>query len=141
MKISIGADHRGFALKTRIVDHFDEHEWLDVGCYAPQRTDYPLFAKRVCQDVLDGTADRGVLLCGSGVGMSVAANRHPKIYAALCWNAEIARMAREDDGTNVLVLPADFVDVETAFNMLDIWLTAEFKGGLYQRRLEMIDEE
>lgn len=141
MKISIGADHRGFQLKTKIIDHFEGHEWLDVGTYSDQRTDYPIYAKRVCQDIKQGVAERGILLCGSGVGICIAANRCKGVYAALCWNPEVACMAVEDDGANVLVIPADFVSAEQAFAIVQAWLTAEFKGGVYQRRLDMIDEE
>jgi ribose 5-phosphate isomerase B len=141
MKISIGADHRGFALKTNIIEHFDEHEWLDVGTYSDQRTDYPLFARRVCQDIVSQVADCGILICATGVGMAIAANRFKNIYAALCWNVDIARLAKQHDGTNVLVLPSDFISAEQAFAMIDVWLTAEFKEGVYQRRLEIIDEE
>lgn len=140
MKISIGADHRGFQLKTKIIEHFDSFQWLDVGVYSEQRTDYPIYAKRVCEDLKNGVADRGILLCGSGVGICIAANRCAGIYAALCWNKEVARMAKEDDGANVLVLPADFISAQEAYDIVDVWLRAEFKGGLYQRRLEMIDE-
>jgi ribose 5-phosphate isomerase B len=140
MKISIGADHRGFQLKTSIIEHLDEHEWLDVGCYSEQRTDYPIFAKRVCEDIINAVADCGILICASGVGMAMAANRYKGIYAALSWNTETARSAKEDDGANVLVLPSDFVSAEAAFTMIDIWLKAEFKEGVYQRRLELIDE-
>jgi len=141
MKISIGADHRGLSLKTNIMEHLDEHEWLDVGTYTEQRTHYPIFAKRVCQDIIDGVAQCGILICASGIGMSVAANRCKGIYAALCWNVEVARLAKEDDGTNVLVLPSDFVSAETALSIIDVWLHAEFKEGVYRRRLEMIDED
>lgn len=140
MKISIGADHRGFALKTNIIEHGEEYEWLDVGTYSEQRTDYPIFSRRVCEDILSGNAECGIILCGSGVGASVAANRFRGIYAALCWNVDIARLAKEDDNANVLVLPADFVTSDLALSIIDVWLKAEFKGGIYQRRLEMIDE-
>lgn len=141
MKITIGADHRGFQLKTKIIEYFDHYEWLDVGTYSEQRTDYPIYAKRVCQDIKQEGAQRGILLCGSGIGACIAANRNKGIYAALCWNPEVARMAVEDDGANVLVLPADFVSPEQAFAIVQAWLKAEFKGGIYQRRLDMIDEE
>ncbi|MFA6263907.1 MAG: ribose 5-phosphate isomerase B [Candidatus Babeliales bacterium] len=140
MKISIGADHRGYALKTNIIEHGEEHEWLDVGTYSEQRTDYPIFARRVCEDILSDNAMCGIVLCGSGVGASIAANRFKGIYAALCWNVDIARSAKEDDNANVLVLPADFVNAELAISIIDVWLKSEFKGGMYQRRLEMIDE-
>jgi ribose 5-phosphate isomerase B len=140
MKISIGADHRGFSLKTNIIQHFDEHEWLDVGTYTDQRTDYPLFARKVCQDLLTGVADCGVLLCGTGNGIAMAANRHKGIYAAIAWTADIARLAKEHDNANVLVLPASCIDPGDALIIVEAWLQAEFYGGRYQQRLEMLDE-
>ncbi len=140
MKISIGADHRGFKLKQAIVEHFGDVEWLDVGTHDEQRTDYPLYAQRVCKAISDGGAQAGILICGSGVGVSIAANRFKGIYAALCWNADVARLAKEHDGANVLVLPSDFVTSEQAFEMIKAWRDAVFKGGRYQERLEMMDK-
>jgi ribose 5-phosphate isomerase B len=140
MKISIGADHRGFALKQELIKHFHDTTWLDVGTFDTSRTHYPIFARRVCESVLSQEVDAGILICGSGVGASIAANRHKKIYAALCWNKTVARVAREHDGSNVLVLPADFVSEQEAFAICDAWLSASFKGGVYQDRLTMIDE-
>lgn len=139
IKISIGADHRGFALKKHLINHFQNYDWSDQGTSSDQRTDYPLYAKNVCQKILAGQADVGILLCGSGVGMAIAANRFKGIYAALCWNEDIARMARCDDGANVLVLAADFTTPEQAVNIVKAWISAEFKGEQYQTRLDMLD--
>jgi len=139
MKISIGADHRGFKLKNAIVDQFADIEWLDVGTDSKDRTDYPEYARHVCENILQGKSELGILICGSGIGISIAANRYKKIYAALCWGQDIARVAREDDLANVLVLPADFVSTEQAFEIVEGWLSAEFKAGEYQERLDMID--
>jgi ribose 5-phosphate isomerase B len=139
MKISIGADHRGFELKQAIIKAFAQIDWLDVGTHSTQRTDYPVVARAVCEQILTDEATRGILLCGSGVGVSIAANRHPGIYAALCWNAELARTAREDDNANILVLPADYLTTDQACDMVRAWLEATFKGGHYQKRLDMID--
>ena len=141
MKISIGADHRGFQLKETIVKHFPQLEWIDQGTHTPERTDYPVYAQRVSKDVLEHRADVGILLCGSGVGVAMAANRFKGIYAAVCWNDTLARIAKEDDGSNVLVLPADFVAKEDAFLIVSAWLSATFKGGRYQERLAMIDAD
>jgi ribose 5-phosphate isomerase B len=140
MKISIGADHRGFPLKGEIVKFFSQVEWLDVGTNSAERTDYPIYAKRVCKEVLDGNVQAGILVCGSGVGVSIAANRFKGIYAALCWNRAVAQMAKEDDKANVLVIPADFVSTPEAFAIVSAWLKATFKGGRYQDRLTMVDE-
>lgn len=140
MKISIGADHRGFALKQKVIEHFREHQFVDAGTFTDERTDYPLYAKKVCADLLAGRAEAGILICASGVGMSIAANRHKKIYAALCWNREVAVAAKAHDGANVLVLPADFVSVDEALAMVKAWLETPFNGGRYAQRLCMMDE-
>jgi len=140
MKISIGADHRGYSLKNALIKHFAKLEWADVGAFDKKRSDYPVFAQKVCQSILKKKAKRGILICGSGVGMVIAANRYPKIYATLCWNSEIARVARQDDGSNVLVLPSDFITKSQAIAIVEAWLAAPFKGGHYQERLDMVDE-
>ena len=139
MKISIGADHRGFNLKEDIIEQFKEIDWLDVGTFDTTRTHYPIYAKRVCEHVLNKNVDVGIVICGSGVGASIAANRYEKIYASLCWNEGVARAAKEHDGANVLVLPADFVGAHEAFAICRAWFDTTFKGGVYQDRLDMID--
>lgn len=140
MKISIGADHRGFQLKKTIIALFGDIDWVDVGTDSTERVDYPVYAKRVCENIKMGTSLRGIIICGSGIGACMAANRYKNIYAALCWSPEIARVGVEDDKANVLVLPADFITLEQAQAIINMWLTAHFKGGRYQARLDMIDE-
>jgi ribose 5-phosphate isomerase B len=140
MKITIGSDHRGFDLKSQIIEHFKDIKWLDVGTNSKERTDYPIFAKKVCNNILKKEADLGILLCGSGVGVGIAANRFKGIYAAVCWNAQVAQSAKADDNANVLVLPANFISKEEALAIIKAWLGAEFKGGHYQKRLEMVEE-
>lgn len=143
MNIVIGADHRGFHhkefIKQTLVIPEKSITWIDVGTSTPQRTDYPKYVQEVCKTLLCEQALYGILLCGSGVGMSIAANRYPKIYAALVWSQEVARMSREDDNANVLVLPADFVDASQSVIIIQTWLQATFKQGRYQERLNMID--
>jgi ribose 5-phosphate isomerase B len=139
MRIAIGTDHRGFMQKEHITQVLATINWLDVGCFSTVRCDYPPFAQAVVHALLTKTVDLGVLLCGSGIGMSIAANRFSGIYAGLAWNAEVARMAREDDNVNILVLPSDVIDNEKAVISITAWLQATFKGGRYQERLEMID--
>jgi RpiB/LacA/LacB family sugar-phosphate isomerase len=142
MKITIGSDHRGFGLKEIIKKHFSDTEWVDVGTTdSEQRVDYPVFAKSVCKNVLEKTADLGILICGSGVGMSIAANRFPKIYAALCWNTEVACAAKNHDSANVLILPADFVANDEAVEIVQTWLKSEFLGDRYLDRLKIIDSK
>jgi len=141
MQISIGADHRGFEHKDFIIKNLnvDEIRWNDVGCFTQERCDYPEFAYLVVQSVLVEKADLGILLCGSGIGMVIAANRFKGIYAGLVWNEEVARLARRDDNVNVLVLPANFISLEKSLVIIAAWLKTEFLGKQYQKRLEMID--
>lgn len=140
MKISIGSDHRGLELKHFLQKALPNITWHDVGALDAHRSDYPEFAELVCKEIIQSKAAAGVLICGSGIGMSIAANRHKKIYAALCWNPEIARLAKEDDGANVLVLPSDFVSGEQALAIFNAWAQAIFKGGRYADRLDMLDQ-
>lgn len=139
MKISIGSDHKGIELKSKIIQNFKDIDWLDVGTNDFNRTDYPIYAKRVVQNIISNRSEFGILICGSGVGMSIAANRTKKIYAALCWNPQVASAARCDDMANVLVLPADYITLELAVDIIKAWLDARFKGGHYKARLDMTD--
>ncbi len=139
MMITIGSDHRGYELKSEIIKHFVDLQWIDLGTDGKDCVDYPVFAKKVCKNVLDGKSDLGILICGSGIGMSIVANRFKGIYAALCWNEDVAKSAKADDNSNVLVLPADFLLAKDAFAIIKTWLYTEFKGDRYQKRLELID--
>src|SRR5579872_7462981 len=109
MKIAIGTDHRGFLHKEFITQHMHHIEWIDVGTYDQERTDYPLFADKVVHLMHTKVVDYGILLCASGGGMAIAANRHRNIYAVVAWNEEIARQCKQEDNANILVLPSDFV--------------------------------
>ena len=140
MKIAIGADHRGFAHKESIKQAFADVEWIDVGAYNDERSDYPLFARKVVQAMQDKRAVCGILLCGTGVGMAVTANRHNQIYAALVWNEEIARQSKSHDNANILVLPSDYVSPDQAVAMIRVWLATEFLTGRYAERINMIDK-
>jgi len=143
MKIAIGADHRGFEIKEIIQETItlqtDHVEWIDMGAFNAESSDYPLFAQAVCEEILQGRAELGVLLCGTGVGMAIAANRYKKIYAALAWNREVARLSREHDFANILVLPADYMSGEYAVACVRAWLQAEPLKDRHERRVEMID--
>ena len=145
MKIAIGTDHRGFVLKNELLVQTEfagvSVSWIDCGTFGPERTDYPVYANKVCTEILAGRADMGILLCGSGVGMSIAANRFRGIYAALAWNDAIAHQSKRDDSANILVIPADEINIEQARSMIGIWLTTKFLGNEYQKRLLMIDRE
>src|SRR5262245_4845693 len=121
LKIAIGADHRGFELKEFLMQQESLADkkiiWTNVGCFVPDRTDYPLFASPVSILVQTKQVDIGILICGTGTGMAVAANRFERIYAGVAWNEVIARLNKEDDNVNILVLPSDFVTPEQAIRI------------------------
>ncbi|HUL69241.1 MAG TPA: ribose 5-phosphate isomerase B [Gemmatimonadales bacterium] len=141
--IPIGADHAGFALKERLVRELRAlgFEPLDVGTHSADSTDYPDYAHPVAEKVEHGEAARGVLLCGSGLGMSYAANRHPGVRAAVAWSPEIAELSRRHNDANVLVLPARFVSEEEGVAILKKWLATPFEAGRHLRRIEKIEQE
>ena len=144
MRIAIGADHRGYEMKKYIKDHEKIHEgrvveWVDVGCNNGDYCDYPPYAIDVAKMIQDKQVDLGVLICGTGIGMDITANRFKGIYAGLVCNIEGARLARQHDNVNVLVLPSDFVSNDEGVYILRAWMDAEFLEGKYQKRLDMID--
>jgi ribose 5-phosphate isomerase B len=142
-KIYIGADHAGFPLKQKLVDELKKlgFEPVDVGpAKLDPQDDFPDFAKPVAKAVSSGAAKRGVLTCGTGLGMSYTANRFPKVRAAVAWSPEIAEMSRKHNDANVLVLPARFVSEEEALKILHTWLETNFEGGRHQRRVEKIEK-
>jgi ribose 5-phosphate isomerase B len=143
VRIAIGTDHRGFTHKNFLVHEWkspthDIH-WHDVGTMTTERVDYPLFGKQVCEYILSQKAELGILLCGTGVGMSIIANRYCGIYAGIAWNAKTALSNKQEDNVNVLVLPADFLTDVQAAELVETWLNAEFLGNRYAERLTMID--
>lgn len=144
MIIALGADHRGYKLKEYLKQQSlfgsTSVTWLDVGAVDAERSDYPVFAQDVSQAVLAGKADCGILLCGTGVGMAIAANRFKGIFAAVAWNEVIARASKEDDNSNVLVLPADDLSEEQTQRIIAAWLGAKFKEGRYRERVAQIDQ-
>lgn len=144
LKIAIGSDHRGYTHKAVIQQavtlEIKRIEWIDVGCFSAERTDYPPFAYDVVQAIITKKADVGILLCGSGIGMVIAANRFDKIYAGLAWDKQTAARAKEEDNVNVLSLPADYITPEQAVEMVIVWLNAQFLGDRYQKRIAMIDK-
>jgi ribose 5-phosphate isomerase B len=141
--IPIGADHAGFELKRRLVDELRAlgYEPLDLGADGPESSDYPDYAHQVASRVAHHEARRGVLLCGTGLGMSYAANRHAGVRAAVAWSPEVARLAREHNDANVLILPARFLGDAEGVEILKIWLETEFAGGRHQRRVAKIEWE
>jgi ribose 5-phosphate isomerase B len=139
--IPIAADHAGFALKERLKQELAAlgYEPLDLGTYSADSADYPDYAHPVAARVESGEASRGVLLCGTGLGMAYAANRHPGVRAAVAWNPEIARLSRAHNDANVLVLPARFVTEGEGVEILRAWLAEPFEGGRHERRVRKIE--
>lgn len=142
-KIPIGADHAGFALKERLKAELEAlgFEPVDVGTYSAESVDYPDYAKQVASQVGEGTITRGVLMCGTGLGMSYAANRFAGVRAAVAWTPEIAELARRHNDANILILPAGFVREEQGVEILRRWLEAPFDGGRHKRRVSKIESD
>ena len=140
MKIALGSDHAGVEYKKAIVEHL-KNKGIETQDFGPQTTesvDYPDYIHPVADAVEKGDADMGIILCGSGNGAGMTANKHQGIRAALCWMPEIARLARAHNDANVLDIPARFVSPETALEMVDIFLSEPYEGGRHQRRIDKI---
>ena len=139
MKVAIGCDHGGIDLKNTVTAVLGElgHEIDDQGCYSSESVDYPDFARAVSLLVKDGTCDRGVLICGTGIGMSMAANRIAGIRAALCHEMFSARMSREHNNANILCLGARVIGHGLAAEIVRTWMTTDFAGGRHERRIDM----
>ncbi len=138
--IIIGSDHGGLTLKTALVSNLKRRgvEVTDAGTYDDTSVDYPDFAQKVAEAVIAGDAELGVLVCGTGIGMSIAANKIPGIRAALVTDLFMAQMAKEHNNANVLVLGGRVLDEQNACNLVDAWLDATFEGGRHQIRLDKI---
>ena len=140
MKIAIGNDHTGVELKQELINHLKNngHVVEDFGTQSTDRTDYPLYAEKVCKALVAGEFDRGVLICGTGVGMSITANKFHGIRAVVCTEPYSALMSKKHNNTNVLCLGSRVLGIELAFMILDDWLAADFEGGRHQQRLDII---
>jgi ribose 5-phosphate isomerase B len=141
--IPIAADHAGFEMKEQLEERLKSrgYEVKDLGTDSPASTDYADFAHPLADMVSRGDVKRGVLLCGTGLGMAYAANRHPHVRAAVVWSPEIAELARKHNDANVLVLPSRFLSPEDAEKILDVFLSTDFEGGRHMRRVEKIETE
>lgn len=139
-KIAVGGDHAGYAYKEQLRKHLEEkgYEVKDFGPFSADSVDYPDFAHPIAEAVADGSQDIGILICGSGNGVAMTANKHQGIRAALCWNEELAALARQHNKANVLCLPSRFVPYELAEKMADTFLNTEFEGGRHGKRVNKI---
>lgn len=140
--IAIGADHGGYKLKEELKKYLDELgiEYKDFGTYNEERTDYPIYAKEVAEAVSTKKCDLGILVCRSGAGMTIVANKFKGVRAANFTNEEETRFSKSDDDINVAVFGGDYITPNEAIRMLRIWLATEFKGGRYLERLQMIED-
>lgn len=142
MKLAIGSDHRGYELKKYLKPLLrkGKHTVLDFGTNSSKSCDYPRIAFSLALSVAKGEFDRGILICGTGIGMSIAANKVRNIRAALCFSPEMARLSREHNNANILVLPGMLIEKKLAEHMCKIWLKSDFLGERHNRRLEQIEK-
>lgn len=140
MRISVASDHRGFQIKEQIVELLREkgHEVDDSGTSGPESVDYPDFAAIVAKKISDQSADRGILICGTGIGMAIAANKFKGVRAAPCTDEVTAEISRRHNDLNVLCLSADLISPRTVERMIETWISTEFEGGRHLRRIEKI---
>jgi len=138
--IPIGADHAGFELKKEIIGFLSSkgYELEDFGCYSEESIDYPDFGHPVAEQVEVRKDVIGIVICGSGNGINMTANKHQGVRSALCWKAEIAQLAREHNNANVLALPARYLTTEEALEIVDVFFSTEFEGGRHERRVNKI---
>ena len=140
MKIAIASDHAGYPLKTLLMQYLQEagHEVNDLGGFSSEPADYPDFGHMIAKEVSENKSDVGISLCGSGNGINMTANKHPLIRSALCWMPEIALLARSHNNANVCALPARFLNLDEAKQIIDIFLSTEFEGGRHNIRIDKI---
>jgi len=142
MKITIASDHAGFKFKRQILQYLSDHgiEAVDLGTESECSVDYPDYAIKVAQGVSEGSIERGILICGTGIGMSIVANKFPGVRAALCHNEATAKASRSHNDANILVLGERVISEDAALSILEIWLRTDFDGGHHQQRLDKIRE-
>jgi len=140
MKIAIGSDHAGYEEKEKLKPLLDQLgiQYEDLGTLSTESVDYPDYARKVAEEVASGKVDQGLLVCGSGTGMAIAANKVPGVRAAVAWNEEIARLAREHNNANILALAARFTPFDEVAKIVRTWFAAKFDGGRHARRVDKI---
>lgn len=140
--IAIGADHGGYQLKEEIKKYLEEKgiEYKDFGTDSEERTDYPIYGEPVIKAVQSKEYDKGILICGTGFGMTILANKFKGIRCASCWNEEVAKLLKAHNDANILALPGRFINISQAVAILRAWLGTEFMGGRHTERLQMIEK-
>jgi ribose 5-phosphate isomerase B len=138
--IPIGSDHAGFELKSKLIEYLTEkgYEIKDFGCNSTESIDYPDYGHPVAEFVENNKGNKGIVICGSGNGINMTVNKHQGVRSALCWNNEIAKLARLHNDANMIALPARFIDETLAKQMVDTFFNTNFEGGRHQRRVEKI---
>jgi len=140
MKIAIGGDHAGYDLKNTLISHLEKQDYIvdDLGTYTDESTDYPPFSHAVADAVSKGDADFGIVICGSANGVAITANKHRDIRCAICWETELAQLARAHNDANMLALPSRFISEDTALSITNAFLSTDFEGGRHKRRVDKI---
>ena len=142
MKISIASDHAAYNEKQEIIKYLLDKrlDILDLGTNSEESVDYPIFGQRVAESIIDKKADRGIVICGTGIGISIAANRYKNIRATLCNTPEHAEMARKHNDSNVLALGGRTTNLDDLKSIVDVWLSTDFEGGRHQERINLIEK-
>lgn len=141
MKIAIGGDHAAYNEKKEIIDYLNSKglDVIDLGTNSDESVDYPIFGQKVAKSIINNTADRGIVICGTGIGISIAANRYKGIRATLCTSTVHAEMSRKHNNSNILALGARITELHELKNIIDVWLDTDFEGGRHQSRINLID--
>ena len=139
-KIGIACDHAGFKYKESVISYLNSKGYTvtDYGCFSTDSVDYPDFAHQLAQSIEDDSNELGIQFCGSGNGINMSANKHQSVRSALCWEVEIAELARLHNDANICTMPARFISLEKALSIIDVFLNTDFEGGRHQRRVNKI---
>ncbi len=139
-KIALGCDHAAYEMKEAVKKWLSDHNYIveDFGTDSPDSIDYPDIIHPLAKAINDGEIERGIIMCGSGIGVSIVANKYPNVRAALCWNTELAGLSRQHNNANILAVSGRFMEEKLVFEMLEKFLNTDFEGGRHQRRVEKI---
>ena len=142
MLIAIASDHGGFELKEKVKEHLRERnvKFVDLGTNSTESVDYPVYGKACAEAVASGKAERGIVICGTGIGISIAANKVKGIRCGLCTSVEMAKLTRQHNNANMLAMGGRILETETAFAIVDAFIDTQFEGGRHKRRTDMLDE-
>ena len=141
MKILIGNDHAGYSLKLSIIKNLeDKYEFFDKGSYSLESVDYPDYASIIAKEIQSKKGDLGILICGTGNGVCMTANKFKGIRAVICWNEEIAKLAKKHNNANIICIPSRFIKVEEALKIIESFILEKFEGGRHERRIKKINE-